>query len=1114
MTTLVRSNFLLSNKVFFLLTPNPGVGFSKRNWLGIHWNFIGSTETVKNKWRLSHSIEEFDSLEGYEGPRFMHIHAVYHYAQSLTYFLLETIQRAKRERREKWRSFTDPYKLLGWILQNPTIPLLHTDPLLEEDILRQMADYLFKILGRDVDVRDLQSERLRLLKDLDRFLIETRNQSEIYYSREGSYEKSETSLLFSRFLVFATRKLEHLTKMGYLENTTTFFLDPQDVQIHDDSSQDQQEENELKDGKDEDLGEENKVIHRKDDQKPKKQNRRKHNGLKETTELKDGPDKVKRTRKKGKKGGSDSGGSDSGGSDSGGSDSLLVPGYEKDRPFDDRKDSDRDLGSDDGDYPIYLYEDNEDSDRDRASDNKYYGNNLDHKDHDLGLDPGSDTPYLGLDPGSDTPYYGKHKDDEHLNLGFDQVSDAQYSGSNFDDLDQDLDYHDYEDYDDDHDYHDYDDDHDQKNKLETEEYFQDQYCFYLLKNRDEPLVHDQEEYLETEEYFQDQNYKKTKKVKKNKNESKKNQSPDQNQEGTMNQERTLKYGHLWVPCENCSGLNYKKYFFPAKLNICEHCGSHLKISSSERIELPIDQNTWTPMDEDMISTDPIKFDRNPTKKNDFTELEIPNPNGSPIKTLNHPKKEAYSKNYEHFLHCEGPIRDCCVCSCNCNENTGKRHICHCNCKGPIRDCCVCSCNCNENTGKRHICHCKGPIRYCCACSCNCNENTGKRHICHCNCDNKNCKGPIRYCCACSCNCNENTGKRHICHCNCDNKNCKGPIIYCYVCSCNCNENTSQSYAENGNPFVKDSQNHKDLDEDSKTKILVDSNEDSHARIKCDDSQNSSPFDVTNSADGADGIDSESKSERGNSKSGDDSEDCSDPEAKSGKGNSRMGEEAQDCSGCVFESEENDYNDRIFSYQEETGLTEAVQTGTGELKGIPVAIGVMDFQFLGGSMGSVVGEKITRLIEYATKKWLPVILVCASGGARMQEGSLSLMQMAKISAALHKYQTNLKLFYISILTSPTTGGVTASFGMLGDLNITEPNADIAFAGKRVIEQTLNLTVPEDLQTAENFFQKGLLDLIVPRNLLKTLISELLKLHDFFPVNENQVEHNINKGQLFV
>nr|QJU01962.1 acetyl-CoA carboxylase carboxyltransferase beta subunit [Magnolia cylindrica] len=203
----------------------------------------------------------------------------------------------------------------------------------------------------------------------------------------------------------------------------------------------------------------------------------------------------------------------------------------------------------------------------------------------------------------------------------------------------------------------------------------------------------------------------------------------------------------------------------------------------------------------------------------------------------------------------------------------------------------------------------------------------------------------------------------------------------------------------------------------------------------------------------------------------------------------------------FHSEEEPYRDRIDSYQRKTGLTEAVQTGIGQLNGIPIAMGVMDFEFMGGSMGSVVGEKITRLIEYATNRSLPVIMVCASGGARMQEGSLSLMQMAKISSALYDYQSNKKLFYVSILTSPTTGGVTASFGMLGDIIIAEPNAYIAFAGKRVIEQTLNKTVPEGSQAAEYSFHKGLFDPIVPRNPLKGVLSELFQLHGFFPLTQN-------------
>nr|QXJ80189.1 acetyl-CoA carboxylase beta subunit [Arisaema nepenthoides] len=200
----------------------------------------------------------------------------------------------------------------------------------------------------------------------------------------------------------------------------------------------------------------------------------------------------------------------------------------------------------------------------------------------------------------------------------------------------------------------------------------------------------------------------------------------------------------------------------------------------------------------------------------------------------------------------------------------------------------------------------------------------------------------------------------------------------------------------------------------------------------------------------------------------------------------------------FHSEEEPYRDRIDFYQRKTGLTEAVQTGIGQLNGIPVAIGVMDFQFMGGSMGSAVGEKITRLIEYATNQSLPVIIVCASGGARMQEGSLSLMQMAKISSALYNYQLNKKLFYVSILSSPTTGGVTASFGMLGDIIIAEPNAYIAFAGKRVIEQTLNKAVPDGSQAAEYSFHKGLFDPIVPRHLLKGVLGELFQLHGFLPL----------------
>nr|YP_010413485.1 acetyl-CoA carboxylase carboxyltransferase beta [Diervilla sessilifolia]URQ18559.1 acetyl-CoA carboxylase carboxyltransferase beta [Diervilla sessilifolia] len=218
----------------------------------------------------------------------------------------------------------------------------------------------------------------------------------------------------------------------------------------------------------------------------------------------------------------------------------------------------------------------------------------------------------------------------------------------------------------------------------------------------------------------------------------------------------------------------------------------------------------------------------------------------------------------------------------------------------------------------------------------------------------------------------------------------------------------------------------------------------------------------------------------------------------------MNEKMASLDPIEFHSEEDPYIDRIDSYQKETGLTEAIQTGIGRLNGIPIAMGVMEFGFMGGSMGSVVGEKITRLIEYATKQSLPLIIVCASGGARMQEGSLSLMQMAKISSALYDFQTNQKLFYVSILTSPTTGGVTASFGMLGDIIVAEPDAYIAFAGKRVIEQTLNKEVPEGSQETEYLFEKGLFDLVVPRNTLKSVLNELFQVHGFFPLNQNPIE----------
>ena len=221
-----------------------------------------------------------------------------------------------------------------------------------------------------------------------------------------------------------------------------------------------------------------------------------------------------------------------------------------------------------------------------------------------------------------------------------------------------------------------------------------------------------------------------------------------------------------------------------------------------------------------------------------------------------------------------------------------------------------------------------------------------------------------------------------------------------------------------------------------------------------------------------------------------------------------------CDPLEFRDQKN-YTERLKEAQERTGLQDAIQTGTGMLDGIPIALGVMDFNFMGGSMGSVVGEKITRLIEYATQEGLTLVLVCASGGARMQEGILSLMQMAKISAALQVYQSSANLLYISVLTSPTTGGVTASFAMLGDLIFAEPKALIGFAGRRVIEQTLQEQLPDDFQTAEYLLHHGLLDLIVPRSFLKQALSETITLYKDAPFKRpGIIPHGIQKNISFV
>ena len=189
----------------------------------------------------------------------------------------------------------------------------------------------------------------------------------------------------------------------------------------------------------------------------------------------------------------------------------------------------------------------------------------------------------------------------------------------------------------------------------------------------------------------------------------------------------------------------------------------------------------------------------------------------------------------------------------------------------------------------------------------------------------------------------------------------------------------------------------------------------------------------------------------------------------------------------------DYENKLEKAKKDTGEDESVMCVLGKINGISVCVGVMDSFFMMGSMGSVCGERITKLIEYATEKNLPLILFTTSGGARMQEGVISLFQMAKTSQALARFKE--KGLYIAVLTDPTTGGVSASFASLADITIAEPNALIGFAGKRVIERTIKETLPKEFQTAEFLLEKGYLDMISDRKDLKNTLSTLLKLHNY-------------------
>jgi len=186
-----------------------------------------------------------------------------------------------------------------------------------------------------------------------------------------------------------------------------------------------------------------------------------------------------------------------------------------------------------------------------------------------------------------------------------------------------------------------------------------------------------------------------------------------------------------------------------------------------------------------------------------------------------------------------------------------------------------------------------------------------------------------------------------------------------------------------------------------------------------------------------------------------------------------------------------YNDRVKASQQKTNLKDAVRTAYGKMNGSLIVIAAMDFNFIGGSMGSVVGEKIARSIDYSVKKKIPFLMISKSGGARMMEAGLSLMQMAKTSSKL-VLLSRAKLPYISLLTDPTTGGVTASFAMLGDINIAEPKALIGFAGPRVIKETIGKDLPEGFQRSEFLLEHGFIDFIVDRRKLKAKLSQLLRM----------------------
>nr|YP_009940493.1 acetyl-CoA carboxylase beta subunit [Passiflora serrulata]QNZ92131.1 acetyl-CoA carboxylase beta subunit [Passiflora serrulata] len=526
----------------------------------------------------------------------------------------------------------------------------------------------------------------------------------------------------------------------------------------------------------------------------------------------------------------------------------------------------------------------------------------------------------------------------------------------------------------------------------------------------------------------------------------------ENEEPSTNERETIDYGAFWVQCETCYGINYKRLFFQSRLNICEHCGCHLRVDSPERIELSIDPGTWNAMDkagkEDSIdpgTRDAMDEDKagkedsiDPGTRDAMDEDKAGKEDSIDPGTRDAMDEDKAGKEDEDMSVLD-PIEWDWDPESDDDENEEDSED-----EWDLDSDLYSYSDPDPDTDPEEESE---------------KEEEEKEE------EEKEKEDPEK----------EKSDP--------DEEDEE--------------EEEEESDPDEEDPDEEDEEDPDEEDPDEEEKEdpeKEDPEKEKEDPEKEEEEKEEEEWDEEEWDEEPDPWDKDQWNPR-------------DPKEQEQKKKKEDPEEEEDWSWLEIEEEEVEvedkpYIERIFSCQDETELSEAVQTGLGQINGIPVAIGVMDFRFIGGSMGCVVGEKITRLIEYATNQILPLILVCASGGARMYEGSLSLMQMAKISAALYDYKSTKKSFYISILTTPTTGGVTASFGMLGDIIISEPDAYIAFAGKRVIEQTLNIEVPEGSQTAEVLFENGLLDPIVPRNPLKDVLDELLQLHNFSPLNKKE------------